>query len=404
MTYTDKILDIKENYMSYIDNIRNFCIIAHIDHGKSTLADRILEKTGVLTQREMENQVLDNMDLEKERGITIKAQSVRLNYKAKNGNEYVFNLIDTPGHVDFNYEVSRTLAACEGAVLVVDAAQGVEAQTLANVYLAIDNNLDVIPVINKIDLPAAQPDVVKKEIEDIIGLPAEDAPLISAKAGIGIEDVLEAIVEQIPSPKGSTESPLKGLIFDSYYDAYKGVIIYVRIYDGKVKKGDTIRLMASNKEYVVTETGWFKPGALQQADVLQAGEVGYIAAAIKNISDATVGDTVTLANNPTKDVLPGYKKVQPMVFCGVYPVDGADYEDLRDRFFDYKNSFIKAQYDDNVYYSYNMNDYKFIVLGSESDAGVQEDISDEQFEWLEKILDRNLWWQLLWTALFEIVA
>ena len=316
--------------MSNIDNIRNFCIIAHIDHGKSTLADRILEKTGVLTQREMEDQVLDNMDLERERGITIKAQSVRLNYKANNGKEYIFNLIDTPGHVDFNYEVSRTLAACEGAVLVVDAAQGVEAQTLANVYLAIDNNLDVIPVINKIDLPAAQPDVVKKQIEDVIGLPADEAPLISAKAGIGIEDVLEAVVEQIPSPKGDKNAPLKALIFDSYYDAYKGVIIYVRVYDGSVKRGDTIKLMASNKEYVVTETGWFKPGTLQQADELQAGEVGYIAAAIKNISDATVGDTVTLSENPTNEVLPGYKKVQPMVFCGVYPVDGADYEDLRD--------------------------------------------------------------------------
>ena len=316
--------------MSDIDKIRNFCIIAHIDHGKSTLADRILEKTGVLTQREMEAQVLDNMEIERERGITIKAQSVRLNYKADNGEVYIFNLIDTPGHVDFNYEVSRTLSACEGAVLVVDAAQGVEAQTLANVYQAIDHDLEVIPVINKIDLPAAQPDMVKKEIEDVIGLPAEEAPLISAKAGIGIEAVLEAIVKQIPPPSGNHNAPLRALIFDSYYDIYKGVIIYVRVFDGHLKKGDTIRLMASGKEYIVTETGWFKPGVLQQSEFLEAGEVGYIAAAIKNITDATVGDTVPLASFPAAEPLPGYKKVQPMVFCGVYPVDGADYEDLRD--------------------------------------------------------------------------
>ena len=317
-------------------NIRNFCIIAHIDHGKSTLADRILELTGVLTKREMEDQVLDNMDIERERGITIKAQSVRLNYKAKDGQEYVFNLIDTPGHVDFNYEVSRALAACEGAVLVVDAAQGIEAQTLANVYQAVDSNLEVVPVINKIDLPSAQPDVVKKEIEDIIGLPADDAPLISAKVGIGIEDVLEAVANNIPAPSGNPDGALKGLIFDSYYDAYKGVIIYMRVVDGSVKKGDTIRLMSTGKEYPITELGWLKPGSFVQSDALYAGEVGYIAASIKDIQDAKVGDTVTLADNPASEPLPGYKDVQPMVYCGVYPVDGGDYEDLRDALFKLK--------------------------------------------------------------------
>ncbi|MBP5313092.1 MAG: elongation factor 4, partial [Clostridia bacterium] len=311
-------------------NIRNFCIIAHIDHGKSTLADRILETTGVLTSREMEEQVLDNMDIERERGITIKAQSVRLNYKAKDGNDYVFNLIDTPGHVDFNYEVSRSLAACEGAVLVVDASQGVEAQTLANVYQAIDHDLEVVPVINKIDLPSARPDVVKEEIENVIGIPAMEAPLVSAKVGIGIEDVLEAIVKDVPPPYGDPDGPLKALIFDSYYDAYRGVVVYVRIKDGSVKKGDAIRLMATGAEYQITELGYLKPGLKVPCDALYAGEVGYIAASIKNIQDARVGDTVTKAVGGANEPLPGYKDVQPMVFCGMYPVDGADYEALRD--------------------------------------------------------------------------
>lgn len=310
--------------------IRNFCIIAHIDHGKSTLADRLLEKTGVLTLREMEDQVLDNMDIERERGITIKAQAVRMVYKAEDGVEYIFNLIDTPGHVDFNYEVSRSLAACEGAILVVDAAQGIEAQTLANVYLALEHNLEVLPVINKIDLPSAQPDHVKKEIEDVIGLDASIAPLISAKNGINMEEVLEKVVKTIPPPVGDEDAPLRALIFDSYYDSYKGVIIYVRIKEGSVKVGDTIRLMYTGKEFTVTELGYLRPGALSPYEVLMAGEVGYIAASIKNVRDTRVGDTVTLADRPAEDPLPGYKKVNSMVFCGIYPADGSRYGDLRD--------------------------------------------------------------------------
>ena len=310
-------------------HIRNFSIIAHIDHGKSTLADRLIEMTGVLSKREMESQVLDNMDLEKERGITIKSQAVRMKYKAKDGYEYILNLIDTPGHVDFNYEVSRSLAACDGAILVVDSTQGVEAQTLANVYLALDNNLEIVPVINKIDLPNARPDEIKKEIEDIIGIPAEDAPCISAKSGLNVDQVLERIITDIPAPSGDENSELKCLIFDSYYDNYKGAIAYVRVKDGKVKNGDEIKLMATNKIFTVTELGYFTPGSYIQTEELLAGDVGYIAASIKNLSDLHVGDTITHKNNPAKEPLKGYKKVQPMVYCGLYPMDGSEYENLK---------------------------------------------------------------------------
>ena len=310
--------------------IRNFCIIAHIDHGKSTLADRIIEKTGLLTSREMQEQVLDNMDLERERGITIKSQAVRTVYQAKDGEEYILNLIDTPGHVDFNYEVSRALAACDGAVLVVDAAQGIEAQTLANVYLALDHDLDVFPVINKIDLPSAEPERVKEEIEDVIGLEAHDAPLISAKNGIGIDEVLEAIVHKIPAPKGRPDSPLQALIFDSLYDSYRGVIVFCRIMEGRVKKGTKIRMMATGAEEEVVEVGYFGAGQFIPCDELSAGMVGYITASIKNVKDTQVGDTVTDADRPCEKPLPGYKKVQPMVYCGMYPADGAKYPDLRD--------------------------------------------------------------------------
>lgn len=309
--------------------IRNFSIIAHIDHGKSTLADRLIEMTGVLSKRQMESQVLDNMDIERERGITIKSQAVRMLYKAKDGNEYEFNLIDTPGHVDFNYEVSRSLAACDGAILVVDSSQGVEAQTLANVYLALDNNLEILPVINKIDLPNARPDEVKNEIEDIIGIPAQDAPCISAKSGLNVEQVLERIVTDIPAPKGDENSNLKCLIFDSLYDNYKGAIAYVRVKDGTVKPGDEILLMAAKKTFTVMEVGYFEPGQYVPAEKLEAGEVGYIAASIKTLSDIRVGDTVTLKQVPASEALPGYKKVNPMVYCGLYPVDGGDYENLK---------------------------------------------------------------------------
>ena len=309
--------------------IRNFSIIAHIDHGKSTLADRLIEMTGVLSKREMEAQVLDNMDIEKERGITIKSQAVRMKYKAKDGNEYELNLIDTPGHVDFNYEVSRSLAACDGAVLVVDASQGVEAQTLANVYLAIDNNLEILPVINKIDLPNARSDEVKKEIEDIIGIPAMDAPCISAKSGLNVEEVLERIVTDLPAPTGDENKALKCLIFDSLYNDYKGAIAYVRVKDGTVKVGDEIMLMAAKKTFTVTEVGHFEPGTYEPCEYLEAGEVGYIAASIKNLSDIRVGDTITLKNSQAEEPLPGYKKVNPMVYCGLYPMDGSDYENLK---------------------------------------------------------------------------
>ena len=318
--------------MSGIDQskIRNFCIIAHIDHGKSTLADRIIEKTGLLTSREMQSQVLDNMDLERERGITIKSQAVRTVYKAKDGEEYIFNLIDTPGHVDFNYEVSRSLAACDGAILVVDAAQGVEAQTLANVNLALDHDLDVMPVINKVDLPSADPERVKEEIEDVIGLDAEEAPLISAKTGLNVEDVLEAIVHQIPAPTGDEKAPLQALIFDSVYDPYKGVIVFCRLMEGTIRKGSQILMMATGAKADVVEVGYFGAGQFIPCDELSAGMVGYFTASLKNVKDTRVGDTVTDAQRPCEAPLPGYKKVNPMVYCGMYPADGAKYPDLRD--------------------------------------------------------------------------
>ncbi len=311
-------------------SVRNFCIIAHIDHGKSTLADRLLEKTGVMAQRDMVEQVLDSMELERERGITIKSKAVRLHYHAKDGQDYVLNLIDTPGHVDFTYEVSRALAACEGAVLVVDATQGIEAQTLANVYMALEHDLEILPVINKIDLPSAQPEVVRGEIEDEIGLDAADAPLISAKMGIGIEDVLEDIVKRVPAPTGDPDKPLTALIFDSLYDNYRGAISYVRIVDGRVRVGDRIHMMASNHDFEVTELGALRPGGYMPMDEMRAGDVGYIAASIKDIADIHVGDTITLCDRPAANPLPGYKKVLPMVYCGIYPADGARYDDLKD--------------------------------------------------------------------------
>ena len=312
------------------ERIRNFCIIAHIDHGKSTLADRIIEMTGTLTEREMQSQVLDNMDIERERGITIKSQTVRIVYKAEDGEEYIFNLIDTPGHVDFNYEVSRALAACDGAILVVDATQGIQAQTLANTYLALDHNLEIIPVINKVDLPSADPDLVAHEIEDVIGIEALDAPRISAKTGLNVKEVLEAVVKRLPPPGGSIENPLQALVFDSLYDSYKGVIIFCRIKEGSVKKGSNIRFMATGAEFTVTEVGTFAPGQFIPGEELTPGMVGYITASIKNIRDARVGDTVTTVDKPAKEALPGYKKVQSMVYCGIYPSDSQKYPDLRD--------------------------------------------------------------------------
>ncbi len=315
-----------KNYQEYI---RNFSIIAHIDHGKSTLADRIIEKTGLVAKRDMKEQLLDNMELERERGITIKLQTTRLVYHAQDGNEYIFNLIDTPGHVDFNYEVSRSLAACEGAVLIVDATQGVEAQTLANVYLALDEDLEILPTLNKIDLASARPDEIKEEVEEVIGLDASDAPLVSAKEGIGIEELLEAIVQKIPHPTGNPDGKLKALIFDSVYDNYKGVVIYTRVFDGQVRKGDMIRLMNTNKKYEVTEVGVCAPGPVPK-DVLRAGEVGYICGSIKQVADARVGDTITLDNDPTEEPMPGYKKAQSMVYCGIYPAEGEKYETVKD--------------------------------------------------------------------------
>lgn len=311
------------------NNIRNFSIIAHIDHGKSTLADRLIEKTGLLTSREMQEQVLDSMDLERERGITIKLKNVRLNYKAQDGEEYILNLIDTPGHVDFNYEVSRSLAACEGALLIVDATQGIEAQTLANVYLALEQDLEIVPIINKIDLPNARPDEVKKEIKDVIGIDAEEAPLVSAKEGLNIDQVLEEIVAKIPAPEGDINAPLKALIFDSYYDTYKGVVCYIRVFEGSIKPGMEIKMMSSNKSYEVTEVG-ITTSKQVPVDILEAGDVGYVLASIKNVKDARVGDTITDKNNPTKTPLPGYKKVVPMVYCGIYPAEGEDFNSVRD--------------------------------------------------------------------------
>ena len=317
--------------MSYpLENIRNFCIVAHIDHGKSTLADRLLELTSSVAQRDMEEQILDSMDLERERGITIKAHAVTLYYTAKDGKEYELNLIDTPGHVDFNYEVSRSLAACEGAILIVDASQGIEAQTLANTYLAVDHGLEILPVINKIDLPSAEPDRIKQEIEDVIGIPADEAPLISAKTGLNVEDVPELIVKGIPAPTGDREAPLKALIFDSYYDAYRGVIVYFRVVSGKISTGDRIKMMATGAEFDVVEVGRKRATSLEACDCLEAGEVGYLAASIKTVSEARVGDTVTLAERPADEALPGYRSVNPVVFCGIYPADGAKYPDLRE--------------------------------------------------------------------------